>query len=122
MPIWIEKRRSAHRVELRAFRSGEHEIRGSEIVLKLRISSRSNHNRGNSRPTDQPREGDLCCRDPVCLGDTDKHLDYVIKRFLIAHRRFAPVRQLASALRRLMSAAVFAVPPARGLQIKMPTP
>jgi hypothetical protein len=44
MPIWIEKRRSAHRVELRELRGREHEIRGSEIVLKLRISSRFNHN------------------------------------------------------------------------------
>ena len=60
MPIWIEKRRSAHRVELRAFRGSEHEIRGSEIVLKLHIGTRSNHNRGNSRPTDQPCKGDLC--------------------------------------------------------------
>jgi hypothetical protein len=44
----------------------------------------------------------------VRLGDTDKHLDYVIKFFLIAHRRFAPVRKLAGALMQLMSAAVFA--------------
>ena len=108
MPVRVDERRGAGRIEPGPFLVGETQRRRIEVVGELIAGARPDDQRGHAGPAEGPGQRDLGGRDLVLLRDADQELHDVVEALGVVDRRLVPVRQLARSDRRLVVPAVFA--------------
>jgi hypothetical protein len=125
VPVGIEERRRAHRLEAPELVVAELELRGGEVVGQLFVGARADDDRGDARTREQPRERDLRRRRAAGVGDLDERRRRSSKS--ASSSRTGGSFQSVSCREPSGGPPVAAYlpvsrPPASGLQTRIPTP